>query len=312
MIRVVFAGTPGFSVPCMQALIQADGIDVVGVVSQPDRKAGRGMKLTPTAVKQTALGAGIDVITPERLVTEGVIETAALTWLQDKQPDILVVVAFGMLLPRPWLDVPKIAPLNVHASLLPRWRGAAPIERALLAGDERTGVSIMRMEEGLDTGPVYARREISITPTTLGSDLWFALAPLGAELLLDCLPDIVAGKCQPVAQPDEGITYAKKLRNEERIVNWQQPAADIDLQVRCFSPRPSARTLMHGKWLKLIAGQPLSGSQSAKPGSIVSVTDSLDVACGKGSTYRIKELQPEGKKAMSAADFLRRRQSQSR
>ncbi|MDX8406824.1 MAG: methionyl-tRNA formyltransferase [Mariprofundaceae bacterium] len=305
MIRVVFAGTPGFSEPCLQALMQADGIEVVGVVSQPDRKAGRGMKLTPSAVKQTALDAGIDVITPEGLVTDGAAEASALAWLQDKQPDVLVVVAFGMLLPAPWLEVPKIAPLNVHASLLPRWRGAAPIERSLLAGDERTGVCIMRMEEGLDTGPVYARREIPITPTTLGSDLWFALAPLGAQLLLDTLPDIVAGNCQPEAQPQEGVTYAKKIRNEERIIDWQQPAEAIDRLVRCFSPRPGARTMLNGKWLKIIAGQPLSGKQSAKCGSIVHVADTLDVACGQGSIYRIRELQPEGKKPMTAADFLR-------
>ncbi len=306
MIRAVFAGTPGFSEPCLKALIEANGIEVVGVVSQPDRKAGRGMKLTPTPVKQVALDAGIDVITPHHLVEqEGRVNEQALNWLRDKQPDVLVVVAFGMILPKAWLDTPKLAPLNVHASLLPRWRGAAPIERALLAGDEKTGVCIMHMDEGLDTGPVYACREIPITSDSLGSELWFTLAPLGAELLLETLPGIVSGSCRPVSQPGEGVTYAGKIRNEERNIDWQQSAAFIDRQVRCFSPRPGARTLYSGKWLKVIAGRPLTTGGSGEPGSVMVTSDSLDVVCGDGLIYRIFELQPEGKKAMSAADFLR-------
>jgi len=305
MIRVVFAGTPGFSVPCLQTLIQAEGIEVVGVVSQPDSKAGRGMKLAPSAVKQAALDAGIDVITPEKLVVQGAVNPEALAWLQDKRPDVLVVVAFGMLLPKPWLDAPKVAPINVHASLLPRWRGAAPIERALLTGDDRTGVCIMHMEEGLDTGGIYASSEIAITDDTLGSDLWFALAPLGAELLLATLPDIVAGTCRPVPQSDEGVTYAKKIRNEERIIDWQQSAAAVDRLIRCFSPRPGARTLCAGKWLKIIAGKPLAEHGKGQPGEISAASETLDVVCGDGALYRITELQPEGKKPMAAGDYLR-------
>jgi len=305
MIRVVFAGTPGFSVPCLQALIQAEGVEVVGVVSQPDSKAGRGMKLTPSAVKQAAIDAGIDVITPERLVEQGRMNQPALDWLQDKRPDVLVVVAFGMLLPRPWLDAPKVAPVNVHASLLPRWRGAAPIERSLLSGDDRTGVCIMHMEEGLDTGGIYASREIPITAATLGSDLWFALAPQGADLLLETLPGIVAGTCSPVPQSAEGVTYAKKIRNEERIIDWQQSAAAVDRLVRCFSPRPGARTLCAGKWLKIIAGKPLAEHGKGQPGEVAAASEAFDVVCGDGALYRITELQPEGKKPMAAGDFLR-------
>ncbi|ATX79002.1 methionyl-tRNA formyltransferase [Mariprofundus aestuarium] len=305
-MRVVFAGTPGFSVPCLQALIEAEGIEVVGVVSQPDRKAGRGMKLTPSPVKQAALDAGIDVITPERLRNNDEV----LLWLHDKAPDLLVVVAFGMILPKSWLDAASIAPINVHASLLPRWRGAAPIERSLLAGDSETGVCIMQMEEGLDTGGIYACKTLPITDNTTGSDLWFALSPLGAELLIDTLPKIAAG-LTPEPQPEAGITYAQKISNEERILDWSLTAASIDRLVRCFSPRPGVRTQVTGKWLKVIAGSVTAGSHKLEPGQIVATAGGLDVACGEGSIYRISELQPEGKKAMPAADFLRGAQLQT-
>ncbi len=299
-MRIVFAGTPGFSVACLDALIQADGVDVVGVVSQPDRKSGRGMKLTPSAVKQAALDAGIDVITPASLRDN----PEALAWLNDKQADLLVVVAFGMILPGAWLDAARIAAVNVHASLLPRWRGAAPIERSLLAGDRETGVCIMQMEEGLDTGGVYARRTLEISDHATGADLWHALAPMGAELLTDTLPKIAAG-LQPEPQPQQGVTYAHKIRNEERIINWDRSAAEIDRLVRCFSPRPGVRSRCKGKWLKLIAGKPLPAMHRRDSGAVLATDDGLDIACGDASIYRITELQPEGKKAMPATDFLR-------
>jgi len=299
-MRIVFAGTPGFSVPCLKALLEADGMDVVGVVSQPDRKSGRGMKLSPSAVKQAALDAGIDVITPESLRENA----EALAWLEAKQADVLVVVAFGMILPKSWLHAVRIAPVNVHASLLPHWRGAAPIERSLLAGDSETGVCIMQMEEGLDTGGVYASRTLSIGAETTGSDLWFALAPMGAALLLETLPKIGAG-LQPEPQAEVGVKYAHKINNEERIIDWNKSADAIDRLVRCFSPRPGVRSRCKGKWLKLIAGKVLSKMHQTEVGSVVAVTDGLDIACADGSVYRITELQPEGKKAMQAADFLR-------
>jgi len=300
-MRIVFAGTPGFSVPCLQALIDCPGMEVVGVVSQPDRKSGRGMKLNPSAVKQAALDAGIDVITPERLRDNA----EALAWLQSKQPDLLVVVAFGMILPKSWLDAPNIVPVNVHASLLPRWRGAAPIERALLAGDSKTGVCIMQMEEGLDTGGIYAQQTLPIGDSTTGSDLWFALAPLGAQLLVKTLPAIAAG-LQPVPQAADGITYASKLRNEERVIDWSLPASSIDRLVRCFSPQPGARTQVQGRWLKLIAGEVVTGQQSLlAAGAVAGTGSTLDISCGDGTIYRVKTLQPEGKKAMAAADYLR-------
>lgn len=299
-MRIVFAATPGFSVPCLQALLDCPDMDVVGVVSQPDRKSGRGMKLTPSPVKKAALAADIDVITPESLRNND----EALAWLHDKQADFLVVVAFGMILPKTWLDAVSTAPINVHASLLPRWRGAAPIERALLAGDSETGVCIMHMEEGLDTGGIYACQTLPITPATTGADLWFSLAPMGASLLVKTLPKIVQGlSC--VAQDEQGMTYAKKLQNDERIVDWHMDAIAIDRIIRCFSPKPGARTEADGKWLKIIAGEVLPMKMSKPAGEIVGLKDGLDVVCGDGVIYRIVELQPEGKKAMQAADFLR-------
>ena len=298
-MRVVFAGTPGFSVPCLTALIKADDIDVVGVVSQPDRKAGRGMKLAPSAVKQAAIDAGIDVITPESLRDND----EALAWLQAKQADFLVVVAFGMILPKSWLDAVGIASVNVHASLLPRWRGAAPIERSLLAGDKETGVCIMQMEEGLDTGGVYARRALPIADLTTGPELWFKLAPMGAELLVETLPEIQGG-LKPRPQLQDGVTYAQKISNAERIIDWSRTAAEIDRLVRCFSPRPGVRVRCNGKWLKLITGEVLTGLHHSKPGTVVAAAKTLDIGCADGSIYRISELQPEGKKVMAVGDYL--------
>ncbi|MDQ6959339.1 MAG: methionyl-tRNA formyltransferase [Mariprofundaceae bacterium] len=299
-MRIVFAGTPGFSIPCLQALSNADGMEVVGVVSQPDRRSGRGMRLTPSPVKQAALDAGIDTITPENLWNDA----ESLAWLEAKKADMLVVVAFGMILPKPWLDAPAIAPVNVHASLLPRWRGAAPIERALLAGDTKTGVCIMHMEEGLDTGGVYASQRLPITQVATGPDLWAALAPMGAQLLVDTLPKIAAGSLKMVPQDDAKATYAAKLSSDERIIDWRLSADAIDRQVRCFSPKPGARARLNGKWLKIIRGTPLQNGLIRKAGALAH-TDSLDVACGKGTLYRVFTVQPEGKKVMPAEAFLR-------
>ncbi len=305
MIRIVFAGTPGFAVSCLEALIGTDGVEVVGVVSQPDRKAGRGMKLTPSPVKQAAMDADIALITPEKLRDND----EALAWLHEKAPDILVVVAFGMILPKPWLETAKVAAVNVHASLLPRWRGAAPIERALLAGDRETGISIMQMEEGLDTGAVYARKSMRITDQTTGADLWSTLAPMGAELLIETLPSIMAG-LQPEPQPEEGVTYAQKINNSERVIDWSSSADEVDRLVRCFSPRPGVRTILNGKQVKLISGEVATGSHSMQPGQVSDIQTALDIACGGGSIYRTVELQPEGKRAMKAVDFLRGAQLQ--
>jgi len=299
-MRIVFAGTPGFSVPCLQALSHADGMEVVGVVSQPDRRAGRGMRFTPSPVKQTALEVGIDVVTPESLRND----PESLAWLEAKKADMLVVVAFGMILPESWLAAPAIAPVNVHASLLPRWRGAAPIERALLAGDTETGVSIMHMEQGLDTGGVYTTRRIPIEDVTTGAQLWTALSSLGADLLVETLPDIASGVLQPVPQDNAQATYAPKMENSERIIDWNCSVDLIDRQVRCFSPKPGARTRLDGKWVKIVLGIPLPDKTTEQPGTLTD-NGGLDVACGDGSLYRAIKVQPEGKNVMDSDAFLR-------
>jgi len=301
MIKVVFAGTPAFSVGCLNALMASDDVEVVGAVSQPDRKSGRGMKLTPSPVKKAALAANIDVITPEKLRDND----EALAWLKEKDCDVLVVVAFGMILPMSWLETPKVAPINVHASLLPRWRGAAPIERALLAGDSETGVCIMQMEEGLDTGGVYLEKRIPITPESTGHTLWSELEVLGAQALMKALPSIVSGELQPKPQDESGVTYAKKITNEERVVDWALDAEYIERLVRCFTPKPGVRTSYQGKMLKIIAGEVLSATKQQQAGVVVDIKQGLDVSCGNGQVYRITQIQPEGKKAMNAADYLR-------
>jgi len=300
-LKVVFAGTPAFSVACLSALLAEKNIDVVGVVSQPDRKSGRGMKLRPSPVKQAALDANIEVITPEKLRDND----EALLWLQDKQPDVLVVVAFGMILPVSWLSTPKVAPINVHASLLPRWRGAAPIERALLAGDAETGVGIMQMEEGLDTGGIYFEKRLPITDQSTGASLWADLEALGSQALIESIFTIATGDLQPTAQAEQGLTYAKKIQNDERIINWGLEASYIERLVRCYTPKPGVRTAFAGKMLKIIAGEVLEGDTKQKQGSVVGLKDGLDVACGDGLIYRVTAIQPEGKKVMQVADYLR-------
>ncbi len=299
-MRIVFAGTPAFSVPCMKALQCCDGMEVVGVVSQPDRRSGRGMKLTPSPVKQAALDMGIDTITPESLRDN----PGSLTWLESKRADMLVVVAFGMILPKAWLDAPDVAPVNVHASLLPRWRGAAPIERSLLAGDTKTGVCIMHMEEGLDTGGIYAARSVPIENTTTGTQLWASLSHLGVGLLLETLPGIASGALQPVPQNEARAMYAFKVENSERNIDWTLSADVVDRQVRCFSPKPGARTRLDRKWVRIVRGTPLSDRTTAQPGTLMS-SGGLDVTCGDGSLYRVTEVQAEGKNVMSAEAFLR-------
>ncbi len=299
-MRVVFAGTPAFAAVSLRALLDAPDIELAGVMSQPDRPAGRGMRLSPSPVKRMALEHGLEVTTPARLRDND----EALEWLKARKPDVLVVVAFGMILPKAVLEAPRIAPVNVHASLLPRWRGAAPIERALLAGDAETGVCIMRMDEGLDTGPVYARRATPIAPDDTGASLRERLAEMGAALLIDTLPRIAAGLA-PEPQPEEGASYAAKLAPEERNLDWSQPACAVDRVVRCFAPKPGARCRLRGRWLKVLRGRPLDRRVDAPAGTVVGVTDGLDIACGDGRAYRALVVQPEGKKAMDAGDFLR-------
>ena len=291
-MRIVFMGTPDFSVPVLEALVAA-GHDIACVYSQPPRPAGRGKKDRPSPVHAKAAALGLEVRHPVSLKdVQAQVEFAALN------ADVAVVVAYGLILPQPILDAPGRGCLNIHASLLPRWRGAAPIHRAIMAGDAETGVCIMQMEAGLDTGPVLMRRAVPIgTEETTGA-LHDRLSVLGADLIveaLDALDDL-----DPVAQPDEGVTYAAKIDKAEAAVDWAGSAEDIDRQIRGLSPFPGAWIDWNGARLKLL-GARLEEGRGA-PGAVLD--DNLLVACGTGAV-RLLKVQRAGKGAQDAADFLR-------
>jgi methionyl-tRNA formyltransferase len=296
-LRVVFAGTPDFSVPCLEAC-RASGAEVVAVYTQPDRPAGRGRKLTPSPVKQAAVAAGIPVEQPESLKSE-----AARATLAAYAPDLMVVVAYGLILPRKVLAIPRLGCWNVHASLLPRWRGAAPIQRAILAGDAESGVDLMQMEAGLDTGPVLLERRTPISRDDTGGSLHDRLAALGADVLNEGLARVRAGETLVARpQPEEGVTYAHKLDKAEARLDFTRPAVALEHQVRAFDPWPVAEGEIGGEMLRIWAARAIEGSGA--PGSVLGMSrDGIDIACGEGA-LRVTALQRAGGKRITAADYL--------
>jgi methionyl-tRNA formyltransferase len=301
-LRVVFAGTPAFAVPPLMALHAAHTL--VGVLTQPDRPAGRGRELAASPVKHKALEYGIPVLQPQRLRGDAAALGQMLAQLDALQPDVMVVVAYGLLLPREVLQLPRLGCLNIHASLLPRWRGAAPIQRAILAGDAATGVAIMQMDEGLDTGAVLASAQLPIGVETTSATLHDQLAELGAAQLLIALEGLAAGRLQAVPQPTEGVTYAQKLSRAESAIDWRRDAVEIDRQIRAFNPWPAAETRFEGDAVKLLRSR-ISASDpgAAAPGTLLGIEgDALRVACGKG-VLQVLELQRAGRKAVAARDF---------
>ncbi|MBS0487348.1 MAG: methionyl-tRNA formyltransferase [Proteobacteria bacterium] len=299
--RLVFAGTPEFAVPHLHACL-AENVEIAAVYTQPDRPAGRGRALAASPVKQAALAAGLIVEQPESLKS-----LAAQARLHELAPDLLVVVAYGLILPRRVLEIPRLGCWNVHASLLPRWRGAAPIQRAILAGDTQTGVCLMRMEAGLDTGPVLLRREFSIASRDTGGSLHDKLAELGAQVLGDGLRRTLGGEVlHAEPQPEAGVTYAHKLEKSEARLDWNESAIALERKVRAFDPWPVAEADVSGERVRVWAAQALAGT-GASPGTIVAAgKHGIDVACSEGA-LRILQLQRAGGRVVSAADYLNAR-----
>jgi methionyl-tRNA formyltransferase len=297
-LRIAFAGTPHFALPALRALLSSRH-QVVGVLTQPDRPAGRGRGLRAAPVKLLAIEHGLPIGQPATLKNpEG--RAALHAW----SPDLLVVVAYGLILPESVLTLPRLGCLNIHGSLLPRWRGAAPIQRALLAGDIETGITIMQLDAGLDTGPTLLERRHPIGAHDTAGDLHDALAELGAAALLEAIEGLAAGTLQPRPQPTEGVTHAAKIEKAEARVDWNEEATQLDRKIRAFNPWPVAETLLAGEGLRLLrAGVADEQSHAAEPGTVLCLAeDGLRVACGRG-VLAVRELQRAGKRPVSARDF---------
>ena len=300
-MRIVFAGTPDFAVPSLRAAARHN--EVVAVYTQPDRPAGRGRGLQASPVKLEAMQRGIPVLQPENF--KSALSKDALRALQA---DVMVVVAYGLLLPRSVLAIPQYGCWNVHASLLPRWRGAAPIQRAIEAGDAETGVCLMQMEAGLDTGPVLLEQRIPIGANETGGQLHDRLAELGAQVLSDGLGLLRVGvRVPPKPQAGEGATYARKLDKSEARLDWSRPAIELERKVRAFNPWPVAEAVLGGERVRIHGAVAIDAATPATPGNVVATgREGIDVACGEGA-LRIRVLQREGGKAITAADFLNAR-----
>ena len=295
-MNLVFMGTPDFAVPALEALIAA-GHTVIAVYTRPPRPAGRGQKDQPSPVHQAAERHGLSVRTPKSLR-----EPAAEAEFRALRADLAVVAAYGLILPKPVLDSPLRGCLNIHASLLPRWRGAAPIQRAIEAGDAETGITIMVMDEGLDTGPMLLEESVPIGPDTTALTLHDALAALGARLIVRAVAGLANGSLIPVPQPGDGVAYAKKIAKDEARLDWRQPAALLERRIRAFNPAPGAWFEARGERIRVLRAEVPAGLSGGAPGTVLD--DRLTVAC-LGGALRLLELQRSGKAPVPADAFLR-------
>ncbi len=299
-LRIVFLGTPAFAVPSLETLIHSRH-EVVGVVSQPDRPRGRGQQLQPTPTKQVAAAHAIAVLQPAKIKEEAFLQA-----VRELRPDLGVVVAFGRILPDALLAIPRLGMINVHASILPKYRGAAPIQRAVLAGDRETGVTIMRVVSEMDAGPVFSIARTAIPPDATSGDVEAVLARLGAEQLLPVVDALAEGRAVETPQDHSAATHAAKVTKTEGTIDWMQPAAAVHDLVRGLQPWPLASTTLAGSRLVIRRTQPVStDAHDVAPGTIVRAhADDLVIACGGGTALRILEIQPEGRRTMSAREFL--------
>lgn len=305
-LRIIFAGTPDFAASALVALINSEH-EVIAVYTQPDRPAGRGRKLRASPVKEVALENNIPVLQPENLK-----ESEAQDTLRSFNADVMVVAAYGLILPQVVLDIPRLGCLNIHASLLPRWRGAAPIQRAIAAGDTESGITIMQMNAGLDTGDILQLSACPITNDDSGGSLHDRLAEIGASTILKILEDLTSNNIKAVTQDDSLATYAHKLEKAEAQINWQQSANEIERLIRAFNPWPVAFTNLNKKALRIWQAQALtenintdlSVEPGIKPGTVISCDKKgIDISCGEG-VLRLLKLQPAGSKAMDVAAFM--------
>jgi methionyl-tRNA formyltransferase len=300
--RIIFLGTPEFAVPSLEALING-GYQVAAAYTQPDRKAGRGQQVASSPVKQLALSHGLDVVQIDRFKVAGTVEKLAAL-----APDLIVVAAFGLLLPPEVLNLPKFGCLNVHPSLLPRHRGASPITAAILQGDEVTGVTIMLLDAGMDTGPILNQREVAITDEDTTGSLGTKLAQVGAQLLMETLPAWIEGRVKPRPQDESGASYSKMIKKEDGEIDWRFPAKEIWWRVRAFDPWPGCYARWHDKRLKLVKVFPLHGEKSDEPGKVIALPPpapvSVGVETGDGVLGLVR-LKLEGKRELSADEFVR-------
>jgi methionyl-tRNA formyltransferase len=298
-LRLGFAGTPEFAIPALDALVRSRH-SVAGVFTQPDRPAGRGQSLHLSVIKQRALQLGLPVHQPVSFKTP-----EAMDVLRGLQLDALVVVAYGLILPAAALALPRLGCFNIHGSLLPRWRGAAPIQRALLAGDTMTGVTIMRMEAGLDTGPMLLARAVPIAAADSAGNVHDKLAALGGDLIVQALDALADGSAVETAQPPAGVTYAAKVNKSEALIDWREDAASILRRVRAFNPWPVAETRWDGAQLRIWDAEVAREGDTAAPGSVVTASSAgVEVACGSGN-LRLLRLQLAGRKPLAAAEFIK-------